>query len=464
MKKLFVSFALIGIVVSFYMLQTASKSQYYDKLYVIPLLFSMILIVVYAIYKQDEGSITIEIMAFIGVVRYLITPLLLQLSGETSKITNMNAFNHADAAIMLQCYEMLVIWVICFCKLKFKHVIFHISFQRSFKKKGLSIGELKTKYLVEAGLVFLAFFMLCILKYPALLGSYHFIWKIIGGSRTSAGIRVPSIYYAISQFSLNGVRAIAIWVAMRLIDKQKVGDLSRLFWIVVILLLSVIIVSDDRAFSFFYGIVIILATTIKYPKLKKYMIIIGIAGLGVAFRFLLSVSSKSAFASSETIKLLSETFQSYFQGTTNISVALELTPYNWPRILKDVGKSITGVAYFFQKHEDIKVIYNHAYYFNSKRTGQIIPFIGQGYFYFGYVLSPLLTVLVLRNAFTAISSVRKEDNLEVIYLQCFKGFLATIALLMYNFNVYVSIYASLLIPLLIAVLYGMVRSFIVIKK
>jgi len=448
----------IGYVVAIYMMFFLQTLKNFELLFLLPFLFATIQAFRVIANRKSDDNIMLIVLSFIGIIRYVISPFFYQLSGGVSKITNVSVYTHGNEAILIQCYEMLAIWSVSFFYLYShrKRIVLTLGdFQLRRTKERFLIYK---KALVESILIYGTIFLICILMYPSLIDDYHFIWNIIDTMKKTTSNNVPSIFYAISQLSFNGLRVSFVLLALYNIDNFIIRDNKKFIYLLITILVSLFIVSNDRAFSFFGGIVVLIAAYVYYPNYRRKIIscfvVVGLLAGGA----LLFISLNSYMASSNVIELLSQTFQSYFQGTSNISVALSMDSINVDRIIGDIGKSIKGVAYFFKDIEDISEIFNRYYYFNSQRSGQIIPFVGQGYYYFGFVLSPCLSCLITWSAFKSYEEIRLYNTLVGVYIQCFKSFICVVSLLMYNFSIYISVYTSLVIPLIIIYTYSSVRK------
>ncbi len=431
-------------------------APHFQNIYILPFLFSITQFFKLCIEDENHTSIVSDLMTYVGAVRYSLAPLIYLWSGCTSKVTNYSVFVNDQRAIIIQSYEMIAIWIVCYVSVYLEPADKKTTFGSLVIKSVPRIVELNRNAIFEILIIYVVVFMGCIIMYPSLLNHFSFIWNVYDLEATRIS-NVPSIFYALSQISINGARVTAILYFVKKIDESNIEENKKIFRLVIVSIVSILVVSDNRAYTFFYAIALLISIMVVYPNSQKVIKLIFGGMLGIALFLLVGIASKSYMSSESPMGILSQTLQSYFQGSTNVAVALCLEPNDISRMIPDIGKSVTGIAYFFQSHEDIKVGFNKFYYYNSLRSGQIIPYIGEGYVYFGFLLSPILSCFVLRNAFKSARGVRFYDNLDIVFIQVFKTLIAVISLAMYTFTIYVSIYASMIIPMIITYLYSKFR-------
>lgn len=457
-RKSTLTISIISLLSAIYLMLKSDGMPYFNYIFLLPLCFCVLQFLKGIKEVGGTTNIVVDLMSYVGVIRYILSPIVLQLSDCATKITNYSVFENDTVAIVLQLYEMVAIWSMCLCSLSIEKNHTLVKFGRFTLNQPQKMKEVNQNALFDMILVYGAAFAFCIIRYPALLNNYYMIWDITKTSLVQTTSTVPSIFYALSQLAFNGLRVTTVIYLIKKISIKQITDGRKIFYLIMVAILSTLIVSDNRAFSFFYMIALLVSILIVFPNKKK--LVFGAFGIfgAVAFMMIIAVASLSYMASDSMIGVMSQTFQSYFQGTSNIAVSLCLEPYNIDRLIPDVGKSITGIAYFFQSHEDIKVMYNRVFYLNSARSGQIIPFIGQGYVYFGYILSPVLSCFVLRNAFKANRGIESRTEIGQIYIQVFKTTIAVVSLAMYSFTIYVSVYATMVVPMIISYGFNRLRS------
>jgi len=124
----------------------------------------------------------------------------------------------------------------------------------------------------------------------------------------------------------------------------------------------------------------------------------------------------------ERIIDLTDTLQVYLGGIYNVAISLETADFynlhgNIMLFLFDILRSTLGFNLIL-KHFDINttsMLFNERLYF-SDHVAQIIPMIGQSYFFVGTLLAPILLVLFIVFARKLLTFIDKSYRIEIIFL------------------------------------------------
>lgn len=365
-------------------------------------------------------------MAFFTVIlmlRYLATPLIMAVSGKYSAMFNgvASSASQKDLAVKLMLYEMLILFVtIELC------IVFIYRRGASKKKEGKKAQQYpNTVYIVSicAGL-------LGVLIFPGLMSKFNFLFV----NRSMEVINRKTLEVILSYF-LELTQAILFIIAVKYAVKRKENGqkYSRLLILALSVLNIAFLWTTNRMTIF-----IITGTTLAillyvFPERKKGLIFI-ISALSVIMVVLLSSYrlfgttgsqvDDRGFAHFLQIENLSRQFQIYFAGPDSIAGSAATGEY-YGRLL--TGKTFlndTFLAVNFIRQLPIFLhdqINSTGYYFNlycsnGNQYGLIVPMVGQGYLYFGFLLSPVFTIICTVIMFMAERKARSSFDIGYRYV------------------------------------------------
>ena len=152
-----------------------------------------------------------------------------------------------------------------------------------------------------------------------------------------------------------------------------------------------------------------------------------------------------------SIEKFSDSLQSYFSGVNNVAIAVETKEmfgnYDFNSIATDITRGVVYVNSFFTSSKSSLTDFNVAYYNGGTSRDQILPIIGQGYLYFGFILSPLLTVITMILLMFFDSKIIKQRDLLIKYIYAYVG-LKLGLFMMSNFTILLSFMTNYFLILL----------------
>lgn len=161
-----------------------------------------------------------------------------------------------------------------------------------------------------------------------------------------------------------------------------------------------------------------------YKKASKYIFFILLLLLFVIIVLITNTREVRLISKGEDIILdITDFLQVYFGGIYNVAIAVETKEFfpkgiNLTNLLYDLFRPIPFFKFIFKDSNLVlsSVYYNERMFMTSFRS-QIIPIIGQGYYYFGILFSPIfsLTLIYIANLFYKII-VSKKNSLMVYFL------------------------------------------------
>jgi len=423
------------------MLSNNGTSKYCCALMLIYSLLYVGFINIYSYYNQIVGFFVL----FLTTIRYFILPLLilndpnyLYFSPLGSAINRYFFYK----GIMFTMWEALIVGFFIAYKFPKWYSKNRINFDK-YNIKNSSIGLLS---------LFILFYLLMVLVSPNVLSSYSFIWDI-SNEEEFIDEALPSGGLSLISFMACRILKILFPIPFVCFFYKRFKKSGNRIWFLFSLLLI----------SFFYaGIlegnsrntIIIPAVSMIFILLKLYPAKSKTIWITITSVILListvSLIWKSFSNNLEEVKTSSLTYwisyiECYFAGPTNMGKAIVakqtfggfISPFtmfndimqNVPILSKSVDKFHTSNFFYFE-------VWN--------RTDQVIPSSGNGLFWFGYVLAPVVPIMAFLLAHVFEIKYLKSKTIESIFVYGY-------ATCVISYNIYNSV-SSLMMKLSIFLL------------
>lgn len=399
-----------------------NKPNNYNLIWVLPIIYGVICI---GIINQSQilmKRLSSLIIISVYFVRMVLTPLVMFLGDYSTFGSGSYLYTHLNISIVLMSYEAIVVFTFLCYKinyLKGKNIPVNTHFNDLAIRRRLKL-PLPFK-LAVIGL--LSYMTLLIISDPTLMRTNFLLivgtsedWSIqadytslSGGGTGTLGVLVTlmnTVFWLI-QALLPPIILLKI-VQMRLPHQFKIL-LSLLLLIPVML-----IATETRAHSIEVALTVVTIIILLYGRRFTKFIPILVIVMGYITIVGLFEKSGNEFNFAE----LSRTLTAYFSGPQNVAVAIgatsDFSSLGLAMIPADVITKIPYISSLFSQFfsETTNTIFNLAYIsMEGRYIGQIIPSIGQGYSYFGFLLAPLVPCLAVWFALYFESKARKSSNI-----------------------------------------------------
>lgn len=384
---------LMALSVFFIMLYNDMNSEVYKYYYCVPLIYG-IFIISFKSLTRNIDSIGMLVLNGIMFIKYIIMPLIQSIEQYTFyRGINPNVIN-TNRAVLLTIYEMVMILITI--------IVFNRFFyKKKHNKQNITIP--KRKFIL---ICFIFIGLGIVFKFPSLVSDYKFVF-----SDTSL-----SDEFIIS-IGFSGLFKIIISIAKELLVliiiclfKEKYDKTNKnryIIWSIIVIGINISISQGLSRWSIMQSGIIYIAILVRiFPEFsKRIMYIFSI--LLISIFIIMSVNK--FFGENITLTQASNEMStgwwttmldSYFSGPRNIAIAMEtkeaLGNLNFDSrvqlLLNDSLRSVGGLSNFVDYNNSTNVYFNNRYYMSFIGKDQIIPIIGQSMIYFGYILSPILSM------------------------------------------------------------------------
>lgn len=400
-----------------------NKNEGYEMLFLLPLYFGISYLVFLNNFMINMKSVVLGIYIFYGSIRYILMPITIAFtSGYEYTHRYLYSTDSIRLAIMLMLYEIVVISL-------FLNIFLKRYLKVNYKLDNIYMYKLrgeKAVYIMLSILAIVLFFLI-----PQARESISFfIIKSNTGNRVNEDL--TSMMMIIRQIFISAIMFGFLMSVHRMY--QKYMKKPRIRYIYIALIISMlcisVIIGERRSFLLYTGFVCIYILCLLFKDHKKKIIVSLVAITGIVLVLMSIYKTLNVFMhdsykealnqSSFNIEITSRTLQSYFYGPSNVALAIETKEQvnnEIHRPIYDFVRSTIGISFFVKdKMLSTNEVFNSQIYGRYTKTGHVISSSGYGYMYFGFILSPIFTILFIYISIRLEVNLRKSRNLEMIYI------------------------------------------------
>lgn len=398
-----------SIVASVYVYYTTDHDGY-ENLYLQPLVFSIIFILLLSPLLFKNNNIFISIFSIVAFIRYTILPVLIVYTNYYGgrSLVPPNAASYSNA-INLMIYELVVI-----------SIIIYIVFKKSSNKNNNI-----TEYFVPKNnfiyILFILFSISMLIISPNSIRYFSFLAPTENTLNLGEGSNLNSITFYLLLTSKYLVFLLIMSGLYKKYLKTK-GKIYVLFSLIVVLVNISIIFGSNRADFIIPAIASLLLFYKMYPRYGKIVsVFIGVLIISIT----LLISNERSLASytdgSNVLVDTTDLLQIYLGGPYNVAIASEITVSNPQQrnlgyFAYDMLRPTIGMNLLLKQY-DVPMssyIFNERIFFTDQRSHNI-PIIGQGYLYFGFILSPIIYIFFIILIKFFLNIIEKERRIELVF-------------------------------------------------
>lgn len=401
---------LISIMASFYIAYNVDHPGY-DELFLMPLIYGIVFVFFISPVLFKKTNIFLAVFTAASFTRYVVLPSLIvysNLYGGRSSVPPLASSN--ELAIRLILYEVIIVSAIIF-----------FLFRKVEINRPNSKSEIKLPKSYFIYLTFLALTALLVALKPSVLKSFYFIVPPddLASSEGSSILESITFYFLV-------ISKYIIYVLLMSYTYQKYVTTNNKIYVInsfIITLLNIFIIFGANRADFVITTIVSMILFYKlYPKQSKIASIVIILLMVFITGFISSHRDNATYSNgADPVLDLTNTLQVYLGGPYNVAIATEAANANLEdRDILHFGYDILRPAMGFNillKELDLKMTsdyFNERIYFSDHKS-QIIPMIGQGYFFFGFMFSPIIMIMFLFFVRFLIKILQKQSRIELIF-------------------------------------------------
>lgn len=403
----------LGIFTSIF-INTHTTYQGYELLYALPLLYMLLFILILSpllFYRFNTFLMSYTIVTFL---RYMVLPFLIVKSGWYIGRSPVDPMASSfSTAILLMMWELIVTTAA---------VAFFFSRQKALLLKNSTHTRVELPQSTFIYIFYIVMSVGVLVAVPEALNSFAFLMPHdnmvdIG----TGGFKISTV-----QFILITAKYLIFLLMMTTLYRQYERTQARLWiWLSFgVVLLNVTILFGDNRSDFLISAIASLYLFYRLFLKRALPFIFGtVALLVIVFMNITSYRNTVSITGGENRLIdLTDMLQIYAGGPYNVALAMELPTY-FPNaatignFIYDLGRPIIGLNIFFKQLDGFEFsnyLYNYRIYF-SDHVAQIIPMVGQGNFYGGFLLAPLLNVAFVGCVYMLYKIMCRHNQIELIF-------------------------------------------------
>lgn len=449
-KYIFIIFQVISVLT---VLVCIIKNDVQEKSFLafLPLGFFTCSLIFYKNYFYIMENIPLLFIQGLYFVRLTILPLLYSFNTDMQlfegSVSITNSFNHA---CLLMLYEFFAVQFVIYL---YMHVVRH-------RKNRITSWYVPIN-ITACIIIILALIILCItFVFPQYAINFKTIFKLSDAGFTladeSVGYTTGTIGRVIKTLYSMGFQILRVLFPAYIIHKLYKRNPENkwiTFFLIVFCILQFMFLTSTFAEAIISCLAIILYYIVLYPKKKKNaFIFLCISTIGMVFlyfvvRYFVNTTTGLYHKDSGPIIYAAQIINAYFTGIDNVAATFNILDGNQGEAFSsDVIGAIPFNSTLFGGHGN-----KLQYFFNKSNHsyGQIPPTIGAGYYYFGTVLSPIISMLFVYMSLRYYEkSLKCDTSLKYIAL-IFSSMIFALGTVMYSPAITLSWYLGWGIPLII---------------
>lgn len=400
--------SILNILIGFYILSDENIPYHYEMLPIFPIIQGLLCTLLIPLSKTVFDDVSKVIVFFLYSIRNTITPLFMSLGNYTGNIPIESA-SSVNLAIGLMLYETAA-------------VFFFLGFSKERKKNHKKINKKKSydKQLVIMKIFMIILILFCfisIIKIPQITDLYNSVFdpeaaskvlELIDETQIPVG-GVDRILYTLTQVLIQFLR-VFLWVWMISYLRKTLGDklpTLALFMTIVLMFIQLLFIPAQAVLIIYILIVLSFVTLKLYPRQKKYVyFLVALIGISYVMTFALTKNSSNSISLFESTSLM---LQAYIPGICNVAgISNVSNVIKFNTLFYDLYYMIPFRNSIFNYNGiDLAGVFN----ISNNVGGQILPNIAQSYFYLGFILSPITSIVLIKIGLSASRKAKNEDNI-----------------------------------------------------
>lgn len=407
-KNLLFFLGIISVIVSLYVgVSLGNIKEHYHSMAILPFVYGISLIFLSRCQSLNVFK-TVAICTYS--VKLLITPWFLTTIGGRELQTGIKnaVYDHIFEAVLLQVIEILAVTVFLY-NIKDKNISHFAEFSVTPHRKTWSI----LKLLCFITIVFVYLYPQFLYKFQPVFFSDQdaYIAQQVLSSSVRGSMNV--YLYNIALWIVPLTKLLLVYMFIYIIYKYSNGGtrLSLLLSLLVVFI-SCLFTSSDRAATIYTGIVGLLLIHKLYVSyqgfISRFSIIFAVGGIFFIFLY------NAIFKAEDSMAEVGYKLNAYFSGTLNVAACFEMNDSNlFNTFMGDILRNIPLVMGFFVRLPMSYLEFNKALAYDDVYNSQILPVIGQGYYYFNVIGVVLFPILMFKVAYFFYNHIRyARDSFE----------------------------------------------------
>lgn len=395
-----------------------------------------------------QSLVKILIMLLYG-IRMVIYPCLCIINNNMDQLSK---YSTLDQAVFLQIYEYFIITIFLMF-IKPENIE---KFESSIVK-----DKKKTSKLRKIMILLFILSIILIIIYPQILNVFRPLFfksskAEIEWSRSMANVKktMPIVIYYLGVWLIKLIRIILVYYLIIYIKQLNVKreNNNNYIKILISILLActpILITTDDRAGGFLSSVVLSLLIAKIYKEKRRQIITIAISAFIIIATVILIIMPTVKRKNNISENDYDQRINAYFSGTINIAAGLNMpTTDSYKYIKGDILRYIPLIVSFYTNYPQSNDLFNQVLGIDTVYNSQIMPTIIQGYFYFGYILSPIFSILLAAFALKTEENAKMCKDTFGYFIYTYMSIFFASGIIMYYFSLTIYLVLQYAFPML----------------
>lgn len=393
----------------------------YEYLFLMPLIYSLCFIFVFSKIVIKPFRVFFLVFILVSFARYVILPFLIALTGYYGGRSGIPPQSSSYSyAILLMIYELVVSSFFILLMESRKH--------ESKNKSTLHLCKLELNEIFLDGekkfyFIFGLIVICLVIINPGTLKSINFLVPSSDATRNFSG---ESLLKTLTVYSVIILKQLLFCITCDFFYRRykKYNQYKYVIWAGTAALLNMsIYFGTNRSDVIISGTISFLLLYKLFGKRSRGIIIVVVLMLAIIVSGISTVRGHVSISKNTSALIdITDTLQCYLGGPYNVSIALE-TKKMFPEassikvLFFDIFRPMIGVNLLVKNLpiEYSNIYFNRRIWLGIERRSQILPMIGQGNLFFGWMLSPILTVIFIGISYWLYKSSLKPARIEMYY-------------------------------------------------
>lgn len=361
-------------------------------------------------------------------IRFVVLPIMMILTGNYNAGQSENTPNF-NQAIVLMAWELIA----CTAFMAF------YTRTTGYLRRRERFDNYPEINASDSNAVFWIFIVLAVgmaIMFPEALRQISFIVPRVSEVQEEAASTAVKLTVYVLSIAKNIMYIICIKYLKRMYDRSD-GILFYFFSILVTLINVAVFFGTGRIAIVLSAVASLTLLNRMYPQKRRatniaiaVMVLIVIVLISISRNVMMGVNNRSDFLYS-----LTSMIDAYLGGVHNVGVSIETSKIyaqeyaGVSSFVQEFLRYVVGISIMFKNTtvQTSGVLFNIVFSHNLSRVGQVIPILGVGYYYFGFLAAPILEMLFLYIGLRLENLFYSECDIYTFY--CVSGFLLRIGMI-----------------------------------
>lgn len=447
---LFYILIILSFITMYQCIYTSNLDSRFELLFCLPLSFIVACVFNYSIFKKHSNNLVVLIIIGTYFIRNVISIYVLS-STDNNFYAIINNYTSVDMnkAIMIMSLDVIMIFYFLKYEMSNSYKNYYnrnISYFELFNEKNSRIF----KFIILAGVIIslTTWFLVPQLSenYTTIFDSTMAEFSVL---ETNMEVKRGGIFRILLTLSIMLIKLLSIIISVYLLSwiRLKIPYISIRLLLLYALLFSQLLLISGNTMDSVISIVILFIVFYKIEGYNKIIFFSGAIGLVTLFS-IIGYLKANAIATGGSF--LSVFLQGYFPGVCNLAGVFDMNSSisKLDSLFADFYTMIPFRNSVFGIETELKTseIYNAS---NNVR-GQIIPFIGEAFYYLGY-LAFIIPILIIKIAFYYFKKASETGNIFVLTFYLYIAFYFAISPVLYHDTILGAFFFGTALPLLILI-------------